>query len=215
MRHARDGSVLDVGQKTRTIPPAIRGALEARDRHCQFPGCTARRCDGHHIRHWADGGPTRLDNLTLLCRRHHRAVHEGAFTIAQRDEGTPMFYRPDGTCVEIAPAVPRGHQDVEPRGPTAGRLIASSVATGPCTAMARGDRAPLDVAWAIDILRDSAFTNPAARDCRDREHVGNFALHCPRRSQRPRSGRQRQEGAGRVRRGRRRTLNQNSNLNRT
>ncbi len=107
MRYARDGSVLDVGRKTRTIPSAIRRALLARDRHCQFPGCTARRCDGHHIQHWAEGGPTRLDNLTLLCRRHHRAVHEGGFTIVQRDEGTPVFYRPDGTCVEIAPATHR------------------------------------------------------------------------------------------------------------
>ena len=67
MRHASNGSVLDVGRRTRTIPTALRRALLARDRHCQFPGCTARRCDGHHIRHWADGGATRLDNLTLLC----------------------------------------------------------------------------------------------------------------------------------------------------
>jgi hypothetical protein len=73
MRHTVDGSVLDVGRKTRTIPPAIRRALLARDSGCHFPGCTARRCDGHHIRHWADGGPTTLHNLALLCRRHHRA----------------------------------------------------------------------------------------------------------------------------------------------
>ena len=68
MRHAADGSVLDVGRKTRTIPPALRRALEARDRQCRFPGCNARRCDAHHVRHWADGGRTRLDNLVLLCR---------------------------------------------------------------------------------------------------------------------------------------------------
>ena len=114
MRHATDGSVLDVGRKTRTIPPAIRRALLARDRHCQFPGCTARRCDGHHIRHWADGGSTRLDNLTLLCRRHHRAVHEGRFTMVQRENGMPVFYRPDGTRVEIAPAAPRVDDDESP-----------------------------------------------------------------------------------------------------
>jgi hypothetical protein len=80
MRHAGDGSVLDVGRKTRTIPPAIRRALLARDRHCQFPGCTGRRCDGHHVRHWADGGPTRLDNLTLLpqpsSRGARRRIHD-------------------------------------------------------------------------------------------------------------------------------------------
>jgi hypothetical protein len=154
MRHAVDGAVLDVGRKTRTIPPAIRRALLARDRHCQFPGCAARRCDGHHIRHWAEGGPTRLDNLTLLCRRHHRAVHEGGFTIVKRDDGTPMFYRPDGTLVEIAPATHRADDDDDDS-------LGSTAATMPA-----GDCAPFDVAWAIDVLRDSAVTHPAAREGR-------------------------------------------------
>jgi hypothetical protein len=148
MHHTPDGTVLDVGRKTRTIPTAIRRALLARDRHCQFPGCTARRCDGHHIQHWADGGQTRLDNLTLLCRRHHRAVHEGGFTMVQRDDGTPVFYRPDGTCVEAAPRT--HHRDGDPSIP----LHADSIVVGPLTAMTR-DYAPLDVGWAVDILRDS------------------------------------------------------------
>jgi hypothetical protein len=164
MGYARDGSVLDVGRKTRTIPTAIRRALLKRNRHCQFPGCTARRCDGHHIRHWADGGPTRLDNLTLLCRRHHRAVHEGAFTIVQRDEGTPVFYRPDGTCVEIAPTMHRGDHVADRWGPTAGYLTAPSVPFDPHTTLPHGDGAPFDVAWAIDVLHPCAVTNPAARD---------------------------------------------------
>jgi 5-methylcytosine-specific restriction endonuclease McrA len=76
MRHDADG-VLDVGRKTRTIPLSIRRALTARDAGCRFPGCTSRRCDAHHLTHWADGGATSVDNLVLLCRRHHRAVHEG------------------------------------------------------------------------------------------------------------------------------------------
>ena len=69
--------VLDVGRATRSIPPAIRRALVARDRHCRAPGCDRPPawCDGHHIRHWEDGGPTSLDNLVLLCRRHHREMH--------------------------------------------------------------------------------------------------------------------------------------------
>jgi hypothetical protein len=68
---------LDVGRATRVVPAAIRKALIIRDRHCQAPGCDRphRWCDAHHIIHWADGGPTSLDNLTLLCRRHHRAAH--------------------------------------------------------------------------------------------------------------------------------------------
>ena len=90
MTHGRDGSVLDVGRKTRTVPPAIRRALDHRDGGCRFPGCGLRFCDAHHIKHWADGGETRLDNLVLLCRRHHRAVHEEGFRveIAQSTEGT-------------------------------------------------------------------------------------------------------------------------------
>jgi hypothetical protein len=71
--------VLDVGRKTRTIPAAIRRALEQRDGGCTWKGCTAPAswADAHHIIHWADGGETALYNLVLLCRRHHTATHEG------------------------------------------------------------------------------------------------------------------------------------------
>jgi hypothetical protein len=90
-----DGAVLDVGRKTRTIPSAIRRALSARDQQCRFPGCTSRRCDAHHIEHWADGGSTRLDNLLLLCRRHHRMVHEDGWTITpQGADNSLAFQRP-------------------------------------------------------------------------------------------------------------------------
>ena len=68
MRHAQDAAVLDVGRRTRTVPPALRRALEARDRRCRFPGCQERRCDSHHVEHWADGGATKLSNLVRLCR---------------------------------------------------------------------------------------------------------------------------------------------------
>jgi hypothetical protein len=81
MTHGPDGSVLDVGRKTRTVPPAIRRALDHRDGGCRFPGCGLRFCDAHHVKHWADGGETRLGNLVLLCRRHHRAVHEEGFRV--------------------------------------------------------------------------------------------------------------------------------------
>ncbi len=68
MRHGPGGEILDVGRRTRTIPPALRRALAVRDRQCRFPGCGNRRTDAHHIQHWADGGRTALDNLVLLCR---------------------------------------------------------------------------------------------------------------------------------------------------
>ncbi len=63
MRHGPGGEILDVGRRTRTISPALRRALAARDRQCRFPGCRNVRCDAHHVRHWADGGRTALDNL--------------------------------------------------------------------------------------------------------------------------------------------------------
>jgi hypothetical protein len=73
-----DSQPLDVGRATRSIPPAIRRALVARDRGCTWRGCErpARWCDAHHIIHWVDGGVTATSNLTLLCRYHHRWVHE-------------------------------------------------------------------------------------------------------------------------------------------
>jgi 5-methylcytosine-specific restriction endonuclease McrA len=81
MTHDADGRVLEVGARTRTIPPALRRALRHRDGGCRFPGCGSRFTQGHHIRHWANGGPTTLSNLASLCRRHHRAVHEEGFQI--------------------------------------------------------------------------------------------------------------------------------------
>ncbi len=75
------GEVLDVGRRTRTVPPSLRRALEIRDGGCRFPGCGIRFTEAHHIVHWADGGETKLSNLVLLCRFHHRAVHEEGFSV--------------------------------------------------------------------------------------------------------------------------------------
>jgi hypothetical protein len=96
MLHGPDGSILDVGRRTRTVPPALRRALAHRDGGCRFPGCGLRLCDAHHMEHWADGGATRLDNLVQLCRRHHRAVHEEGFTVELLEGGEARFRRPDG-----------------------------------------------------------------------------------------------------------------------
>lgn len=93
----RDGEPLNIGRKSRTIPPAIRRALKRRDGGCRFPGCTCNKfVDAHHIRHWADGGETRIDNLVLLCRRHHRLVHEGGFGVQVQADGSIRFTYPDG-----------------------------------------------------------------------------------------------------------------------
>jgi hypothetical protein len=164
IRHAPDGSVLDVGRKTRTIPPAIRRALAARDQRCRFPGCTSRHCDAHHLRHWADGGGTSLDNLVLLCRRHHRAVHEESFTVTRHADGELAFWRPDGVPIPLAPALPawaQGPGDDTPRTPTAAWLADASIGIGPHTTTPRSNGERLDLAWALDVLYVPAETSRA------------------------------------------------------
>jgi hypothetical protein len=105
MTHDASGKTIDVGRRTRTVPPAIRRALEHRDRGCRFPGCGNRFCDAHHIRHWADGGATTLQNTVLLCRRHHRAVHEDGFrVVATANEF--KFYKPNGDVLPYVPSPP-------------------------------------------------------------------------------------------------------------
>lgn len=78
-------AVLDVGRRTRVVPAALRRALVVRDRGCRAPGCDRppRWCDAHHLIAWVDGGRTDLANLILLCRRHHRMVHEGTLILPQ------------------------------------------------------------------------------------------------------------------------------------
>ncbi|HKX56827.1 MAG TPA: HNH endonuclease, partial [Xanthomonadales bacterium] len=95
-----DGQPLSAGRKSRTIPPAIRRALQRRDGGCRFPGCTATRfVDAHHIHHWADGGETCMENLVLLCTRHHHLVHEGGFGL-EKDCGEFRFVNPQGFLIE-------------------------------------------------------------------------------------------------------------------
>jgi hypothetical protein len=74
---------------SRVVPGAMRRALAARDKHCRFPGCDMPPAwtDAHHIQHWADGGPTKLFNLILMCRRHHRLVHEGRWQLIRAGDG--------------------------------------------------------------------------------------------------------------------------------
>jgi hypothetical protein len=92
-----DGEPLDVGRKTRSIPLPLKRALRSRDGGCRFPGCDRTRfTEGHHVKHWADGGETKLSNLVSLCGFHHKLVHEGGFGIATTDDGLFVFTRPDG-----------------------------------------------------------------------------------------------------------------------
>ena len=90
---------LDVGRRTPVVPSGMRRALVLRDGGCRFPGCGRPQswCDAHHIKHWADGGSTALSNLVLLCRPHHRAVHEG-FRVEMNGHG-PLFSGAGGSVL--------------------------------------------------------------------------------------------------------------------
>ena len=101
------GEPLSIGRKSRVIPPAMRRALDSRDGHCVFPGCTHRHgTQAHHIEHWADGGETSLQNLALLCRHHHRLVHEGGFGMRKHADDTFIFTRPSGERIDPVPPQP-------------------------------------------------------------------------------------------------------------
>jgi hypothetical protein len=96
---------LDVGRQTPVISPAMRRAVIVRDRHCRFLGCDRPHtwCDAHHVVHWADGGPTAVPNLILLCRRHHRMIHARDGFRLDLVDGRPMFRRPDGSVLGAPP----------------------------------------------------------------------------------------------------------------
>jgi hypothetical protein len=105
--HDRDGTALDAGRKRRYATTAQRRAARDRDHcRCRFPGCEARRTDLHHIRHWANGGRTSLENLLSLCPYHHMLVHDRGYLIAARPGGTFAFYQPDGTPLPDCPPLP-------------------------------------------------------------------------------------------------------------
>ncbi len=157
------GEPLDVGRKTRTIPPGLRRALKSRDRGCVFPGCTHKRyVDGHRIHHWSDGGETKLSNLVTLCRFHHRAVHEGGIKVERLDDGAWRFTKADGhtlhTCTPGC-TQPLGDWTVLRESNREGgiNIDANTAATG-----WRGER--MDYGIAIDaLLRRSQLNRDSAQ----------------------------------------------------
>jgi 5-methylcytosine-specific restriction endonuclease McrA len=154
MRHDAGGNLLELGARTRTIPPALRRAMLHRDQGCRFPGCHARFGQGHHIRHWAHGGPTTLSNLALLCRRHHRAVHEEGYQVERQLDGELKFRNPYGNAIPDVPLLVEIPEDpaevVRARNDAAGfELDAHSATPGWL-----GER--LDVGYALDVLHPRA-----------------------------------------------------------
>jgi Domain of unknown function (DUF222)/HNH endonuclease len=150
MRHDADGRPVEVGARTRTIPPALRRALHHRDHGCRFPGCGLPFGQGHHIQHWAQGGPTTLSNLALLCRRHHRAVHEEGFQLDRQADGELRFRRPDGRLLPDMPPTPSVPRD--PVQTLRARHDAEGLRLHARTAMPGWLGERLDTRWAIDVL---------------------------------------------------------------
>jgi hypothetical protein len=89
--------ILDIGRERRLFTGPLRHALILRDGGCAFPGCDRppRWCNGHHIVHWADGGPTSLNNAVLLCGHHHRLIHHSEWQVRiSLTDGRPEFTPP-------------------------------------------------------------------------------------------------------------------------
>jgi hypothetical protein len=154
MRHDADGRITEVGARTRTIPPALRRALQYRERGCRFPGCGRSFGQGHHIRHWANGGPTTLSNLALLCRRHHRAVHEEGYQVERQGGGALCFRRPDGGLLSESPALPAIPAD--PVGMRRAGHEAQGLAIHARTAIPGWLGERLELGYAIDVLHPLA-----------------------------------------------------------
>ncbi len=169
MQHARSGRVVEVAARTRTIPPALRRALHHRDRGCRFPGCFVRFGEGHHIRHWARGGPTTLSNLALLCRRHHRAVHEEGYQLERLPDGELQFRRPNGRVLPDVPPPPRVPDEpvetLRALNDAEGLVLHAHTATPSW----RGER--LDVVYAIDRCPAPGGSGPSRSGIRTRSSL--------------------------------------------
>ena len=179
-----DANPLDVGRRTRSIPPALKRALKSRDQGCRFPGCTHRKyVDGHHVHHWAQGGETKLGNLISLCRFHHRLVHEGGVEIEVRAEGRWRFRLPDGTGLDSAPTLANLSAGDLPFGDDAQLHDSSNRAPGivaanaarsihitPQTAVTHWRGESMDYGLALDVLcgQEQRGRSDSAATCRDR-----------------------------------------------
>jgi hypothetical protein len=164
------GQPLDVGRRMRSIPPAIRRALRTRDAGCRFPGCTHTRfLDGHHIRHWAHGGETKLSNLVMLCRFHHRQVHEGRIEVRRLDDGALRFIGRHGERLEDAAKM------VGDTAGLVGQHRMHGIDIDPATATTRWCGERLDYGMAVEGLL--LQQERARRD--DRVAPGNYSPGAP------------------------------------
>jgi hypothetical protein len=155
------GKVLNIGRRSRIIPPSIKRALDIRDRGCRFPGCECSRyVDAHHIRHWADGGETSMDNLVTLCRFHHRKLHEGEFNVKVHPKIADDFIFCDSKGDEIkavaSPLFPH-QQDMGTARPSAEILdiekYRPDVTAETCKTKWLGDS--MDTPWTVNLIMET------------------------------------------------------------
>ena len=143
------GNCMSVGRKTRTIPASMKRALLRRDKTCRFPGCCNKVfIDGHHAKHWAEGGETSLDNLVSLCGFHHRFVHEYGYRVELDEHQQPRFFdRQDRVLPEVAP---RSTGVGDGRAAIAQRNASLSITAS--TAAPRWDGDALNYDWIVEDL---------------------------------------------------------------
>ena len=127
---APSGALLNFGRDVRTITPAQRRALVARDRGCVIPGCTARahQCEGHHVVWWRHGGDTSIANLALLCSRHHTEIHTGMWILTMRD-GVPGPGPRTGSTMGAGPGATGSTTTFEPWVTSVGNCASISAMT--------------------------------------------------------------------------------------
>ena len=122
------GMLLKLGRKQRIVPPLLLKALKRRDKRCRFPGCShVRYLAAHHITHWIDGGETDVNNLVMLCSRHHALLHDGHYSIRVQENGKAIFYDRHNEVIEptIFPQFqnsPRNFNGLEVKDPPPGQV---------------------------------------------------------------------------------------------
>jgi hypothetical protein len=146
------GTPLSVGRKRRTIAGALKRARRRRDTACTYPGCTHRIfLEGHHVKHWADGGETSLMNTALLCSLHHRYVHEHGYAIELGPDQRPRFRDPRGRLVAAVPARPARPAPADLGWPWI-RAVNAPLAIDAATIACEWDGTPVDYGAVVGYL---------------------------------------------------------------
>ena len=169
------GRPLGISRRRRVVPRRLRRLLQRRDGGCRFPGCTTdKHVDAHHVWFWADGGPTDLDNLIMLCRFHHTLVHEGGFTIALVAPGRFTFHRPDGSLITVtAPAEPGDAEQMRAATHAAGATPSAD------SLIPDWDGSRQDIDTAIAVLHHTTHGHGERRQVEEGNRDGGVSAEAP------------------------------------